>query len=82
MVEVIGVRFRTAGKIYFFNPKEFQVKSGDHVIVETARGIEFGSVVSEHPSSHVLLILLFSFFIAYSFVPVCQFPDFIFHLNH
>ena len=40
MVEVIGVRFRTAGKIYFFNPKEFQVKSGDHVIVETARGIE------------------------------------------
>jgi hypothetical protein len=35
-----------------------------------------------HPSSHVLLILLFSFFIAYSFVPVCQFPDFIFHLNH
>ena len=47
MVEVVGVRFRTAGKIYFFNPKEFQVKSGDHVIVETARGIEFGSVVSE-----------------------------------
>ena len=47
MVEVIGVRFRTAGKIYFFYPKEFQVKSGDHVIVETARGIEFGSVVSE-----------------------------------
>ena len=47
MVEVIGVRFRTAGKIYFFNPKEFQVKSGDHVIVETAREIEFGSVVSE-----------------------------------
>ena len=34
MVEVIGVRFRTAGKIYFFNPKEFQVKSGDHVIVK------------------------------------------------
>lgn len=38
--------------------------------------------VCMHPSSHVLLILLFSFFIAYSFVPVCQFPDFIFHLNH
>ena len=47
MVEVVGVRFRTAGKIYFFDPKEFQVRSGDHVIVETARGIEFGSVVSE-----------------------------------
>lgn len=47
MVEVVGVRFRTAGKIYFFDPKEFQVRSGNHVIVETARGIEFGSVVSE-----------------------------------
>ena len=29
MVEVVGVRFRTAGKIYFFDPKEFQVRSGD-----------------------------------------------------
>lgn len=45
MVEVIGVRFRTAGKIYFFNPKDFQVKTGDHVIVETSRGIEYGTVV-------------------------------------
>ena len=47
MVEVVGVRFRTAGKIYFFNPKEFKVKSGDHEIVETASEIGFGSVVSE-----------------------------------
>lgn len=39
MVEVIGVRFRTAGKIYFFNPGDFQVKVGDHVIVETSRGL-------------------------------------------
>lgn len=46
MVNVIGVRFRTAGKIYFFDPLKFQVKRGDHVIVETARGIEFGTVVS------------------------------------
>ena len=47
MVKVIGVRFRTAGKIYFFDPGRFQIKKGDHVIVETARGIEFGTVVSE-----------------------------------
>lgn len=46
MIKVIGVRFRTAGKIYFFDPLEFQVNKGDHVIVETARGIEFGTVVS------------------------------------
>lgn len=46
MVKVIGVRFRTAGKIYFFDPLQFEIKRGDHVIVETARGIEFGTVVS------------------------------------
>ena len=45
MVKVIGVRFRTAGKIYFFNPGNFEIKQGDHVIVETARGIEYGTVV-------------------------------------
>ncbi len=45
MIKVIGVRFRTAGKIYFFDPMQFEIKKGDHVIVETARGIEFGMVV-------------------------------------
>lgn len=45
MVTVIGVRFRTAGKIYYFSPSKLQVKKGDHVIVETARGVEYGSVV-------------------------------------
>lgn len=47
MIKVIGVRFRTAGKIYFFDPLQFDIKRGDHVIVETARGIEFGTVVSD-----------------------------------
>jgi len=42
---VIGVRFRTAGKIYYFDPAGRDIKTGDHVIVETARGIEFGHVV-------------------------------------
>ena len=45
MIKVIGVRSRQAGKIYNFSPADFQVKVGDHVIVETARGIEYGSVV-------------------------------------
>ncbi len=45
MTKVIGVRFRTAGKIYFFAPGKFDIKQGDNVIVETARGVEFGRVV-------------------------------------
>ena len=45
MIKVIGVRFRRAGKVYFFDPGELQINKGDHVIVETARGVEFGSVV-------------------------------------
>lgn len=45
MMKVIGVRFRTAGKIYFFSPAKLNIKKGDKVIVETARGVEFGSVV-------------------------------------
>jgi len=47
MVKVIGVRFRTAGKIYFFDPGRLRIKRGDFVIVETARGIEFGTVVGD-----------------------------------
>ena len=42
----LGVRFRTAGKIYFFSPGKLEIKTGDKVIVETARGVEFGSVVT------------------------------------
>lgn len=45
MVNVVGVRFRTAGKIYFFDPCGLELEKGDRVIVETARGIECGTVV-------------------------------------
>ena len=45
MTTVIGVRFRKAGKIYFFAPGDLQIEKGNHVIVETARGIEYGSVI-------------------------------------
>ena len=47
MEMVVGVRFRNVGKIYYFNPKNYKVKVGDHVIVETARGVEYGRVVLE-----------------------------------
>lgn len=46
MTKVIGVRFRQAGKVYFFAPGKLHIKKGDKVIVETARGVEFGSVVA------------------------------------
>lgn len=45
MINVIGVRFRRAGKIYFFDPAGYSINQGDNVIVETARGIEYGKVV-------------------------------------
>lgn len=66
MEMVVGVRFRNVGKIYYFNPKDYKVKVGDHVIVETARGVEYGRVVLEpravkedevvHPLKEVLRV--------------------------
>ena len=47
MTTVISVRFRSGCKTYFFDPGDVQVQTGDHVIVETARGIEYGSVVAD-----------------------------------
>ena len=44
MTKVVGVRFRQVGKIYFFAPGKYSVEVGQHVIVETARGVEYGSV--------------------------------------
>ena len=67
MAKVVGVRFRNVGKIYYFNPKNYKVKPGDHVIVETARGVEYGKVVLApkdvvddqvvHPLKEVLRVL-------------------------
>lgn len=45
MIKIVGVRFKKAGKIYYFNPLDFNIEKGDDVIVETARGLEFGKVV-------------------------------------
>lgn len=66
MTRVVGIRFRNVGKIYYFDPKEYEIKSSDHVIVETARGVEYGRVVLEprevpdtdvvHPLKEVLRV--------------------------
>jgi cell fate regulator YaaT (PSP1 superfamily) len=45
MITVVGVRFKKAGKIYYFDPDEFNVEKDNYVVVETARGIEFGHVI-------------------------------------
>ena len=42
MTEIIGVRFKDGGKLYYFNPNGVQVQAGQHVIIETSKGIEFG----------------------------------------
>ena len=47
MTKVVGVRFRNAGKIYYFDPLQFNIQKNDHVIVETARGVEYGLVLIE-----------------------------------
>ena len=47
MVKVVGIRFKQAGKIYFFDPCGFDIKLNDNVIVETSRGIEYGKAVLE-----------------------------------
>lgn len=46
MPSVVGVRFKSAGKVYYFDPAQIDLQKGDHVIVETARGLEYGEVVS------------------------------------
>lgn len=45
MIKVVGVRFRQAGKIYYFDPAFLEIHRDDHVVVETVRGVEFGQVV-------------------------------------
>mgnify|MGYP004454425807 CR=1 FL=1 len=45
MTKIVGIRFRTAGKIYYFDPLDFELETAMHVIVETARGIEMGTVL-------------------------------------
>ena len=57
MIEVVGVRFKKAGKIYYFDPNNLDINAGNYVIVETARGIEFGECVigiKEIPESDII----------------------------
>ncbi len=46
MVDIIGVKFKQSGKMYYFDPMGLEIHEGDHVIVETSRGVEYGNVVS------------------------------------
>ena len=60
MIKVVGVRFRSAGKIYYFSPGNLNLNVGTHVIVETARGVEMGTVMlasKEVPENEVVLPL-------------------------
>lgn len=57
MVKVAGIRFKKAGKVYYFDPDDLYIKQGTNVIVETARGLEFGNVVAdikEVPDSQIV----------------------------
>ena len=45
MIEVIGVRFKKAGKLYYFDPDGLKIEEGSHAIVETVRGVEYGTVI-------------------------------------
>ena len=45
MVNVVGIRFKKVGKVYYFEPQDLKINKGDYLIVETARGIEFGECV-------------------------------------
>ena len=57
MAEVVGVRFRKAGKIYFFDPSGIALKTGDYVVVATGRGQETGQVVvAPSPDDAVALV--------------------------
>ena len=47
MIKIIGVRFKSGGKVYYFNPNGLSAKKDEFVVVETARGIEMGKVVIE-----------------------------------
>lgn len=44
MIKIVGVRFRSAGKVYYFDPKDLQVRMGEHVIAETSKGLEYGVI--------------------------------------
>ena len=48
MAEVVGIRFKEVGKVYYFDPDGMQFKKGDRAVVETARGVECGEIAMEN----------------------------------
>ena len=45
MIDIVGIRFKRVGKVYYFDGDGLEYKQGEHVIVETSRGVEYGTVV-------------------------------------
>ena len=54
MYNVVGIRFKDAGKIYYFNPEQLELTEGTPVIVETVRGVEFGKLLSRQSRCRVI----------------------------
>lgn len=52
MIKVVGIRFQRAGKIYYFDPLDYDLETAMHVIVETARGVEMGTADGKGRSGH------------------------------
>ena len=68
MVEVVGIRFKSAGKIYYFDPGELELPVHTKVIVETARGLELGEVVLglRKVSDEEVVLPLKRFYVSYT----------------
>ena len=58
MTNCVGVRFRRSGRIYFFKPNNEEIKLGDGCIVETIRGIEYGTIVKKDLEIKVMITIL------------------------
>lgn len=65
MYDVVGVRFKKAGKIYYFDPGDLSIQKDDFVIVETVRGVEYGKVViaPKQVDEHDVVLPLKRFFV-------------------
>jgi len=62
MTQVVGVRFRDTGKVYFFDPNKLNINAGDQVIVETARGIEYGNILAAERDARAVIASVFQSF--------------------
>ena len=67
-IEIVGIQFKGAGKIYYFSPLDYKFKQGDFVVVETVRGLEMGKIVIPNkfvPESEVEYESIYSFVLVF-----------------